>query len=301
MTTESPPRKTLKDHLKSLIGAALIVAFTLLLLEVVLRVLDPWGLIYFEDLATMGNEQFIPDDQRGYLIPDGSYAFRSWSATIQAGGRVLPDANTDAACELVILGDSVAFGYGVNDDQTWANLAAAQLPGVHLRNLAMPRYNSTNVLQTLQAYPDANGYVYLIINNDFDTAINPAEQYFAGSGAGQPWLVRYMNFAIFRSGGTDRVEMDSVNTTVMEDTPQVTRFFSEVDTLLTYENVWLAAFANESLTNTLLDRAYPITVLTYPAQRRISIADYHLNPQGNQELATEILPLFKEIQQAVCG
>jgi hypothetical protein len=301
MTTETPPRKTLQDHLKALAGAALMVAFTLLLIEMLLRIVDPWGLIYFEDLATMGNELFIPDEQRGYVIQDGTYAFRYWSMAVQAGGRVVPDTNSTAACEIVILGDSVGFGYGVNDDQTWANQVAAQLPDVHLRNLAVPRYNSTNVLQTLQTYPDADAYLYLIINNDFDTAINPADQYFSGSGEGQPWLVRYMNFAIFRSGGTDRVESESINTEVMPETPQVTRFLSEVDAILARDNVWLAAFANESLTNTLLARNYPVTVLTYPAQRRISVADYHLNPQGNQELAAEIAPLFQAMQQAVCG
>lgn len=301
MIPETPPRKTLNNHLKSLAGAAMIVGLTLVLLEILLRVIDPWGLSYFEDLAVMGNELFTPDAARGYIIQDGSYQFSYWSAAVQAGGRVLPKTDAAAACEIIILGDSVAFGYGVNDDAAWANQVAAQLTGVHLRNLAMPRYNSTNVLQTLQAVPDADGYLYLIINNDIDTAINPAEQYFAGSGAGLPWLIRYMNFAIFRSGGTDRVEIEGENTALLAETPQTARFFSEVDAILAAGRVWLAAFANEPLTNTLIAKNYPVTVLTYPAQRRISLADYHLNPQGNEELAAEILPLFREIQQAVCS
>lgn len=299
-TPATPARKTLKDHLQALAGAAAIVGITLLLIEILLRVVDPWGLSYFEDLAVMGNELFTPDAQRGYLLPDGSYAFKYWSAAVKDGGRVMPAAETIGDCAVTILGDSVAFGYGVNDDQTWANYVAAQLPGVVLYNAAVPRYNSTNVLQTLQATPGANAYLYLIISNDVENAINPAEQYFSGSGEGLPWLIRYMNFAIFRSGGTDRVETTGVNTSLLDETPETMRFFNELDTILENDKVWLAAFSNEALTNTLVARNYPVTVLTYPAQRRISVADYHLNPQGNQELAAEILPLFQAIQQAAC-
>ena len=43
------PRKTLSDHLKALGGAAMIVGGTLLLIELLLRIVDPWGMSYFDD------------------------------------------------------------------------------------------------------------------------------------------------------------------------------------------------------------------------------------------------------------
>src|SRR5262245_53206812 len=118
---ETKPRKTLRDHLKAIGGALLIVGFTLLLLEILLRVVDPWDIQYFNDLEVMGNEHFVSDAQRGYTLGDGSYRYSHWSATIADGTRLIPNTSPDAACEIVILGDSVAFGYGVDDADVWVN------------------------------------------------------------------------------------------------------------------------------------------------------------------------------------
>src|SRR5688572_9029835 len=111
----TPPPKTLREHLKNLAGAAALVLFTLVLIEILLRSVDPWGLYYFQDLEVMGNTIFQADPVRGYLMPDGDYTFTRWRAHIRDGGRVLPATNIQADCTIAILGDSVAFGYGVND------------------------------------------------------------------------------------------------------------------------------------------------------------------------------------------
>ncbi|MCU0513188.1 MAG: hypothetical protein MUE40_11520 [Anaerolineae bacterium] len=292
--------KTLRDHLRALGGALLLVAVTFALIEAGLRVIDPWGLRYFEDLAQMGNVIFTPDDRRGYIMPDGTYQFSHWSATVQDGGRVLPATNPAAACEIVLLGDSVGFGYGVNDADTWANGVARALPQLHLRNLSVPRYNSTNVLGMYRTVPDAAAYLYLIINNDVAAAIDVTTQRFGGAGEGLPWLVRYMNFALYRGGGTDRDENAPPTTDTLPDTPAVQRFFDELAQLTADPRVYLAAFSGEALTSTILARGYPLTVLDYPRQRRISLADYHLNPQGNAELAAQMQPLIERIAAAAC-
>jgi lysophospholipase L1-like esterase len=39
--------------------------------------------------------------------------------------------------EIVVLGDSLAFGYGVEDDKTWTALLAQQLPGQRIINLGL--------------------------------------------------------------------------------------------------------------------------------------------------------------------
>ena len=298
-TADDSP-KTLADHLKALGGAALMVGFMLLMLELLLFAFDPWGMRYFNDLETIGNDIFTPDDQRGYIMPDGEYELSHWQATIDDGARALPTTATPAAtCTLAILGDSVAFGYGVDDADVWLAHLAEAFPAVRFVNYAVPRYNSTNVLQTLQTYPTADAYLYLVVNNDVVPAIDPATQQFAGSGAGLPWLVRYTNFALFRGGGTGYTPADDPDARLPEDA-NTRRFFRELETITADERVYLAAFANEALTNTIRDRGYDLTTLSYPPHR-ISVSDYHLNETGNRELAAQLQDLIARMIDEQCA
>lgn len=295
--TETQP-KTLRDHLQALGGAALIVGMTLLMLEILLRVIDPWGMAYFNDLSKLGNEVFTSDDERGYILPEGTHQFSTWDATIDSVARIIPETASDASCRIAILGDSVAFGYGVNDADVWVNQIADDLPDVSFINFGVPRYNSTNVLMTFETYNDYDAYLYLIINNDIDDAIDPETQYFAGGGEGLPYLVRYTNYAIFRGGGTAYEDPTDPNRQV-RDIPPVRRFFDELDTLIDDDRIYLAAFELQPLTNTLLARDYDIIVLTYPPQRN-SYVDYHLNAEGNGELGEQLMPLLEQMVMEQC-
>ena len=299
MTQNTQETKTLRDHLQALGGAALIVGITVLMLELLLRVVDPWGMAYFNDLGKMGNEVFTGDAERGYILPDGTHDFSNWTLTVADETRIIPQTNPDAACNIAILGDSVAIGYGVDDADVWVNQIADDLPDVHLVNFGVPRYNSTNVLRTYNTYNDFDAYLYLIINNDVDPAINPEIQYFAGGGEGLPYLVRYTNYAIYQGGGTAYIEPTDPNIQVGDD-PLVRRFFDEVDILIEDDRVYLAAFELEPLTNTLLSRDYDVTVLNYPPQRN-SYVDYHLNAEGNGELGVQLLPLLQQMVEEQCN
>ena len=302
--TPGAPPKTWNDHAKNLAGAGALVLFTLILIEILLRAVDPWGLHYFQDLETMGNSIFQSDFGRGYIIPDGEYNFTRWQAQVQNSGRVVPETYSFSDCKIAILGDSVAFGYGVNDEQTWLNVAAREFPGVQLINLGVPRYNSTNVVGTWEDYPNADAYLYLIISNDLEPALNLEFERFAGGGTGQPWIVRYTNFALKRGGGTDQIELqvqpDETAPPLPDDYPGLARFWSEIEELRADKRVYFAAFEKEPLTSTLLARDLPLTTWTYPFKRRISLADYHLNPTGNEELAAQAVPLLRQIVQDRC-
>ena len=298
MTQPEKPPKTLNDHLKAIGGALLIVGFTLLLLEGILRVLDPWDIRYFSDLAKMGNEHFVIDAERGYTIADGDYRYSHWSATVADSTRIIPDTNPDGACKIMVLGDSVAFGYGVDDADVWVNQLAAQFPDVHFVNTSIPRYTSTNVLRTYEVFPDSDAYLYMIVNNDTVPAINLENEEFAGGGDGLPFVVRYTNFAIYRGGGTAYIEPTDP-TILAPDNDDTRRFFAELDMLLQDERVYLTAFELETLTNTLLARDYPVTVLEYPPQR-ISITDYHLTVEGNAALANQLVPLIETMVSERC-
>ncbi|MDW8171049.1 MAG: hypothetical protein RML73_01060 [Anaerolineae bacterium] len=299
-TTKAP--KTWRDHLKALSGALLIVGSSLLLLEALLRLIDPWGLRYFDDLARMGNELFVYDEARGYLLQDGDHVFSHWRASIRQGERVVPNTNPEAACTLAVLGDSVAFGYGVDDEQAWVNLLAARFPQVHIINAAVPRYNSTNVLlsaRDLEARGSVDAYFYLIIGNDTEGSIDVRTFRFVGDGGGLPQIVRYLNFALFRGVGTDYSPPPEGDTTTLGDSEVLRRLLNEMAELNTIPNMHFAAFQYEPLTNTLLAEGFNVALLRYP-DRRISVADYHLDPQGNVELAENIEPLWEAILSQTC-
>lgn len=305
--TETPanPRKTLADHLKALLGAALIVGLTLLMMEVALRVLDPWGMSYFDDLEVLATQLFQSDDERGYIIADGTHQMSHWQFTIEEGTRPV-NTNPEAACTVVILGDSVAFGYGVDDGDVWLNDIAQAFPNVQFINTGLPRYNSTNVLWNYQTYPDADAYLYLIINNDLDYVHNPDIAVFAGSTQNMPHLLRYTNFAFYRGEADRRIvliegerERDP-NAAVLPSDPRLERFFNEIAPMVADERVYLAAFEGEPLTNSLLANDYDVLVMPYP-EHRISFADYHLNPTGNDVLAQQLMPLFQQMVDTACS
>jgi hypothetical protein len=58
-------------------------------------------------------------------------------------------AGEDLRPEVVVLGDSFGFGWGVNDDQAMVWIAQTQLPEVHLRNWSVPGYNNVHALRQI--------------------------------------------------------------------------------------------------------------------------------------------------------
>lgn len=286
---------------RAFVSALTMVLITVALLELVLRVFDPWGLNYFTDLETLAGQVFTADPARGYAMRDGTYHFSRWTATITAGTRVVPAVPAAAVCEIVLLGDSVTFGLGVNDAQTWANQLALTRPAIRFVNTGVVQYNSTNVLGTFRAFPDADAYLYLIIYNDANPAIDPTTQGFAGARSADPMLIRYVNFALLRGAGSDRpVFADPAAT--LPDSPELTRLFGELDALTADGRVMLAAFGGEPLTNTLIERGYAVNVLPpYPGQYRNSFVDYHLNAQGNALVADMLAPLVDPLIRERCA
>jgi hypothetical protein len=73
-----------------------------------------------------------------------------------------------AAPRIAVLGDSHAYGHGVNDEQTLAALLGAQL-GEPVRNLALPASATRREIEALLAHaPGAEIVVLQYCDNDFD-------------------------------------------------------------------------------------------------------------------------------------
>ncbi len=154
-----------KSARRKLIAVLLGVIATLLLSEALLALFDPLGFAYYRDQAYLGS--LLVPDPRGYNFRPGTYQLSSFRFTLLPDGtRAVPDTNLSADRTLVFVGDSVTFGYGVNDDQTWVNLIARALPDVHVINAGVSGYNSRNVSRAISLYPRTASLVYLIVSND---------------------------------------------------------------------------------------------------------------------------------------
>jgi hypothetical protein len=295
-TSKSP--KTLTDHLKAFGGALLLVLVTLLLLEGLLRMTDPWGLEYFDDLLKFGNEIAVADAQRDFIMPDGVYRFSDWTVTIADGQRVIPANHADAACTIGLLGDSVLFGFGVSDDETVPQHLAEQFPYVNFLNLSLIGYNSINIVHTYEAFPDADGYLYLIFGNDDSPPLMVEGDMFVSSGGENlPHLVRYVQFVIYDQKHSDFRGDPHTNA---GDSPNILAMLDDMDTLGADERMYFVTFdVYQTYIQLLEERGHRIAAVPYPLQSN-SVVDAHPNPEGTQELANSLAPIVQEIVAAHC-
>jgi hypothetical protein len=289
-------RRRLQKHLKAFGGALLMVGITLLMLEGLVRFTDPWGLSYFNDILVIGNQLFELDDTRGYVMKEGHHKLSYWDVTIENGARVTPNDNLDAACTFVMLGDSATLGHGVNDDETWINQLAGQFPDIHFINTGMSTYNSSNVLGSKQAFPDADAYIYLLIDNDVEATLNPDPEAFPGQNpTNQPYLVRYVSFMLFGR----KPETFTQHVPPLDDF-RMQRFMSDIDTLLADGDTWIVSYDYILIAQTLQEMGYDITLYPYPPHS-ISYVDFHLNPEGNRIFAADIAPFIAQLRDERCN
>ena len=141
------------------------------------------------DAPTEGLYQAHPDPRVGYTLRREA-ALELLGARFQTnelGFRVEPSsAAQSASTELLVLGDSVAFGYGLDDGETLAAqleqllrpLAGDDAAPVRARSMAVPGWNHRQAVSALiDHWPSfaPQIVVYLPISNDLGTASAPFE------------------------------------------------------------------------------------------------------------------------------
>lgn len=164
-----------KRLLRRVVGIVTVTLLTLALIEVLLRITDPFGAAYFGDLSGNFYDQAI-EDPRGYVIPAGAYQASHWSFTILPDHtRAVPDTTTDSERTMVFIGDSVTFGYGVEDAETFVNLVAQAFPDWRVINDSYPGWNIQNLEGAWSQHPDADLIFVLTITNDLtEPYVTPA-------------------------------------------------------------------------------------------------------------------------------
>lgn len=265
-----------------LIAALLFLVGSLFSAELALHWLDPWQAdAYFTDLAAVLSHMQA-DTDRGYVNAPGVYVYSSWTVHINRYGQRLVPATHPAGCRIALLGDSVTFGYGVSDDQTWANQLALDFPGVQIINTGVNGYNTEQVAAAHQLTP-AEGYLYLLINNDADPPLHwqPSEDtpvpYQFGDAFRTYWYV-----------------WDTRHQGQVYTQPDYSRFTPALIRLKQSLNVQIIGFDHDPLA----DRA-GVTTIPYWTHAN-SYTDGHANAAGNQQIAAELHPYIAQMVKGDC-
>jgi len=270
--------------LKTLLRIIVMVIAVIITIEVALTLFDPWGMKYFDDLAAIA-EKVVTHPARGYVLPAGQYQFSHWRALqLDNFTRNVPN-NAKGSCKVAFLGDSVTWGHGVDDQDTWVNLLAQQLPQINAINTAIDGYNSENVRRTIADFPDAAVIVYMIIGNDADvTGILPK----------QPRLTmieKYIRYImIVRGIGPDAAQAFSPPT-------DEARFDHDMQLMSQDKRVIFIGF-DDAFDQRLKDK-YNVHLIP-PIRNRISYVDAHPNPAGHRDMMAAILPIVKEAVAQRC-
>lgn len=262
-----------------IIGCLISILLCIALLEGLFRLLDPFGLErYMSDLALYYT--YLEADDNLYILPNGEYHFGRWSARIHDGARFTASPATD--CAIAFAGDSVTFGFGVNDSDVWVNRLALRFQNVTFINIGLPGYNVTDVIKRISRTP-ADGYVYLIFGNDAGLPLNPSAQ----SERRMYSALRRAVFWVFVPEAPFWVFAPETSGAEIPD------FFLSNITALP-ENALLVGFEGDSLAASVQAHLIPIY------QGRISRADPHADAQGNIEIADSIQPLIETYVASIC-
>lgn len=278
-------QKTMRQNLLLLLGGV-VMAFALL--EVGLRVIDPLGI---HRMATLNIEfaEAVVAHERGYALPPGSHRFRGWTATIDPQhNRVVP-ATPQRDCQIVVLGDSVAFGYGVDDNETWINLLAAE-SNAQFINKALTGYDLNEILRSFNEEA-ADGYIYMMVGNDAFAAPTFRPGFERHSNAADlSWTLQplyWLRYEFLRGTFTYRYILLNRQEPLGVGHGEVLDhdwYFEQVQPMMQRDDVLVLGFAGDDLTEQMHEK-YNDVVLMPRWTSNISWMDGHADAVGNQQIA----------------
>lgn len=253
----------------------IIAAFIgiLLLLDALLWWIDPYGIVtLWKDAGAMVDTAHAAPD--GWRYTPGVHEFITYSVVIDTDGfRAVPESN-QGDCQIAVLGDSVAYGMG--SSVSFVNLLAPDIPA-QVVNRALPGYSAANILALLDTL-DADGYVWLIIQNDDEPFSTFAPHYHPL----QPALVEYFSF---------RAQP--------VPTPRPIAWFTQpADQIMARGDVLSFAFAGAYLTEVAHER-YGTTIIP-PYTSFVSGVDYHPDPEGHRQIANAMRPYIVDFVGRTC-
>jgi hypothetical protein len=257
-----------------------IIVVTFGLIDGGLRLIDPLGVMRNIDDVLIQFTNMQPDAVRGYAAKPGQYKAARWSFAIdELGNRVMPNV-INPRCRVALAGDSVTFGMGINDNETWGARLAAQYPDVQFTNWAHSGYNIDQIESIINSV-SADGYLYLAIGNDAEEPFdwrNPPRTTDHWAITIYVYWMRY----IIQWRPIPIVEP-------VDDMPA--RYRTAMARLIDNPRVQIAAFASDGLAQAAAHR-WPGHITILPLYRGVlSVADSHPNVEGHAQIAEQIAPL----------
>lgn len=162
---------------------AISTMFAIGLAEALVRLIDPLGIAYYAEMKRYRQAQ-IADDELVYKHP------ANWSAVLQGVSvstneygfrdRAI-EAKRPGELRIVTLGDSIAFGWGVDESQTFTRqleqiLSDALNRPVRNINTAVASYNTEQEYALLRRYYDVlapDVVILVVVSNDDEIAVRP--------------------------------------------------------------------------------------------------------------------------------
>lgn len=274
---------------RKIIALLVLVLLTIALLELALSLFDPMGMRYVYQLSFM-DAYYIGLVERYQLAP-GEYRMGEWSATVQADTtRRVPGSGT--GCRVAFFGDSVTWGWGVNDADTYVNQFAQAFPEREVVNAGQIAYNAQQIRGAIERTTFDRG-VYLIIYNDASWPVrhggsNPPSgtRHFPGFGAmyGQVSALRAYIVYLAQVYGTPDYQQ-SVDTQY-SDWPA---FWAALDAIAARGDMTLIAF-DEPFGQQIAERV-PVQLIPHYTSV-LGRADGHPDKTGHAQIAQHIAPLI---------
>lgn len=254
---------------------------SLLVAEIILRVIDPLGAwAYTIDSSRIINKNGLYDEDVGYLISPGVYKGRGWAVTIDdKGWRETPASSRISQCTIAIIGDSVTFGWGVDDKDTWPNLVASKYHDVEFINRSLWGYNSSNIRGVVETV-DVDGFIYLAIGNDNQPPI--VWQPFWQNPTNTTGVSVYVNHALRKS-----------------EQGVLWGLFEEDMQVIVSHQPLVFAFPENDVTR-WLEGHYPEVVVIDLWTHNISVADSHPDALGHVQIAEQMYPYIDSWLSEAC-
>lgn len=248
----------------------ILFLLTVGMVESALRLVDPLGARYYNDLEIL--ETLRQPFESGYTFGDGIHELTRFSFAYGNNARITPDSAPGQ--NVIFVGDSVTFGLGVENSETWVNNVASRL-NIHAINRARPAYNIGNIEREIDLFQGVC-IVYLVVNNDHETdatytPVQPKRTpLFTLESARYIDVFMYM----FLSPVGKKPDRD---------------FYQRIEDLADNPRVLVLAF-DERFSAPLSEDIYRI-----PRYRRsISFFDGHPSAAGNIEIADSVTPVIEK-------
>lgn len=305
---------------------AVQVALVLVLTEIGARIIDPAGISYYPETARLFDAMMI-EEPIGYRFPPGMsgtyYGVSVQTNSLGMRDREVPSSKETGEFRILILGDSVVFGYGVEFEDSIPyrleqilNEEASGTRRYRTLNMGVPSYNTEQELTQLQQTglalkPDL--VVLVFVRNDIEEKMWVFEK-----RAG--WLEDFVQrsyalslaFVIYRNslqaiGSSDRPEVSSGYTSYEVDNERwlaIDRSLTEIHRSLRDAGIPFLVVTDaplegphaELLRNVAEREGFPIRDIDiysdprWADQPRLSLRnsriDGHCNPEGCRAIAT---------------